>query len=78
LQQRYYDQAIGLQLANAILAFEEDGRYTIDASVFGNAFNPRDEGHVESLAALTAMPEMIFASFLLVAAERLLLIARRR
>jgi predicted nucleic acid-binding protein len=32
-------------------------RYTVDASVFVNAFNPYEEGHAESLAALTAMQE---------------------
>lgn len=30
-------------------------RYTIDASVFVNAFNPHEEGHAESLAFLTAI-----------------------
>jgi predicted nucleic acid-binding protein len=32
-------------------------RFTIDASVFVNAFNPHEEGHAESLAALTAIQE---------------------
>lgn len=32
-------------------------RYTIDASVFVNAFNPHEEGHEASLAALTAIRE---------------------
>ena len=35
----------------------EQRRYTIDASVFVNAFNPHEEGHTESLAALTAIQE---------------------
>lgn len=30
-------------------------RYTIDASVFVNAFNPREPGHAASLALLTAI-----------------------
>ena len=30
-------------------------RYTVDASVFVNAFNARERGHADSLAALTAM-----------------------
>lgn len=32
-------------------------RYTVDASVFVNAFNPHEEGHAESLAILTAIQE---------------------
>jgi predicted nucleic acid-binding protein len=36
-------------------AAPEPRRYTIDASVFVNAFNPHEEGHAESLAALTAI-----------------------
>ena len=32
-------------------------RYTVDASVFVNAFNPHEEGHVESLAILAAIQE---------------------
>lgn len=32
-------------------------RYTVDASVFANAFNPHEEGHAESLAVLTTMQE---------------------
>ena len=32
-------------------------RYTIDASVFVNAFNPHEDGHAESLAILTAIQE---------------------
>jgi predicted nucleic acid-binding protein len=32
-------------------------RYTVDASVFVNAFNPHEEGHLESLAILTAIQE---------------------
>lgn len=32
-------------------------RYTIDASVFVNAFNPHEQGHAESLAILTAIHE---------------------
>jgi predicted nucleic acid-binding protein len=32
-------------------------RFTIDASVFVNAFNPHEEGHAESLAILTAIQE---------------------
>lgn len=32
-------------------------RFTIDASVFVNAFNPHEEGHAESLAVLTAIQE---------------------
>lgn len=32
-------------------------RYTIDASVFVNAFNPHEEGHAESLAMLAAIQE---------------------
>jgi len=38
-------------------AAPEQRRYTIDASVFVNAFNPHEEGHTESLAALTAIQE---------------------
>ncbi|MBI4306437.1 MAG: hypothetical protein HY678_08985, partial [Chloroflexi bacterium] len=34
-----------------------DNRYTIDASVFVNAFNPHEEGHVESLALLASIQE---------------------
>jgi predicted nucleic acid-binding protein len=30
-------------------------RYTVDASVFVNAFNPHEEGHAESLAILAAI-----------------------
>ena len=30
-------------------------RYTVDASVFVNAFNPHEEGHAESLAFLSAI-----------------------
>lgn len=30
-------------------------RYTVDASVFVNAFNPREDGHAESLAILAAI-----------------------
>jgi predicted nucleic acid-binding protein len=33
-------------------------RFTIDASVFVNAFNPHEEGHAESLAVLTAIQEL--------------------
>jgi predicted nucleic acid-binding protein len=33
-------------------------RYTVDASVFVNAFNPHEDGHVESLAILTAIQEV--------------------
>lgn len=32
-------------------------RFTIDASVFVNAFNPHEQGHTESLAVLTAIQE---------------------
>lgn len=32
-------------------------RYTIDASVFVNAFNPHEEGHAESLAVVTTVQE---------------------
>jgi predicted nucleic acid-binding protein len=32
-------------------------RYTIDASVLVNAFNPHEEGHAESLAILAAIQE---------------------
>jgi len=32
-------------------------RFTVDASVFVNAFNPHETGHAESLAALAAMQE---------------------
>lgn len=32
-------------------------RYTVDASVFVNAFNPREAGHAESLQILTAIHE---------------------
>ena len=32
-------------------------RYTVDASVFVNAFNPHEEGHAESLAILTAIQQ---------------------
>lgn len=32
-------------------------RYTIDASVFVNAFNPHDKGHAESLQILSAIRE---------------------
>jgi predicted nucleic acid-binding protein len=38
-------------------AAPEQRRYTIDASVFVNAFNPHEKGHAESLAALTAIQE---------------------
>lgn len=38
-------------------AAPEQRRYTIDASVFVNAFNPHEEGHAESLATLTATQE---------------------
>jgi predicted nucleic acid-binding protein len=33
------------------------GRFTVDASVFVNAFNPHEQGHEESLALLTAIQE---------------------
>src|SRR5438128_942815 len=32
-------------------------RYTVDASVFVNAFNPHEDGHAESLAMLAAIQE---------------------
>ena len=32
-------------------------RYTVDASVFVNAFNPHEDGHAESLAILSAVQE---------------------
>ena len=32
-------------------------RYTVDASVFVNAFNPHEDGHAESLAILAAVQE---------------------
>jgi len=32
-------------------------RYTVDASVFVNAFNPHEEGHAESLRLLTAIQQ---------------------
>ena len=32
-------------------------RYTVDASVFVNAFNPHEDGHQESLAILAAIQE---------------------
>ena len=32
-------------------------RYTVDASVFINAFNPHEDGHAESLAILAAIQE---------------------
>lgn len=32
-------------------------RYTVDASVFVNAFNPHEEGHAESLAILSAIQQ---------------------
>src|SRR5712692_7251591 len=32
-------------------------RYTVDASVFVNAFNPHEEGHAESLQILAAIAE---------------------
>jgi predicted nucleic acid-binding protein len=38
-------------------AAPESRRYTIDASVFVNAFNPHEDGHAESLATLTAIQE---------------------
>ena len=33
-------------------------RYTIDASVFVNAFNPHEEGHAASLALLASIQEL--------------------
>lgn len=45
-------------------------RYTIDASVFVNAFNPRERGHSESLQILAAVQErgdLIIVPTLLVA-----------
>ncbi|MGE0444920.1 MAG: type II toxin-antitoxin system VapC family toxin [Vicinamibacterales bacterium] len=38
-------------------AAPEQRRYTIDASVFVNAFNPHEDGHEESLALLTIIQE---------------------
>lgn len=38
-------------------AAADQRRYTIDASVFVNAFNPHEEGHAESLATLTAIQD---------------------
>lgn len=38
-------------------AAPDQRRYTLDASVFVNAFNPHEEGHAESLATLTAIQE---------------------
>jgi predicted nucleic acid-binding protein len=35
----------------------ESLRYTVDASVFVNAFNPHEEGHAASLEILTAIQE---------------------
>ena len=35
----------------------ENLRYTLDASVFVNAFNPHEEGHAESLTILAAIRE---------------------
>lgn len=35
----------------------EHPRYTVDASVFVNAFNPQEDGHEESLAILVAIQE---------------------
>ncbi len=32
-------------------------RYTVDASVFVNAFNPHEEGHTDSMAILTAIQQ---------------------
>src|SRR5437870_10370499 len=32
-------------------------RYTVDASVFVNAFNPHEDGHAESLAILAAIQQ---------------------
>lgn len=32
-------------------------RYTVDASVFVNAFNPHENGHTESLAILAAIQQ---------------------
>jgi predicted nucleic acid-binding protein len=32
-------------------------RYTVDASVFANAFNPHEEGHAQSLAILAAIQQ---------------------
>jgi predicted nucleic acid-binding protein len=32
-------------------------RYTIDASVFVNAFNPHEDGHAQSLQVLTTIQE---------------------
>ena len=32
-------------------------RYTVDASVFVNAFNPHEDGHAESLQILAAIQE---------------------
>jgi predicted nucleic acid-binding protein len=32
-------------------------RYTVDASVFVNAFNPHEQGHAESLAIVSAIQE---------------------
>jgi len=32
-------------------------RYTIDASVFANAFNPHEDGHAQSLQILTSIQE---------------------
>lgn len=38
-------------------AATEQRRYTIDASVFVNAFNPHEDGHLDSLTTLTAIQE---------------------
>lgn len=36
---------------------DEVRRFTVDASVFVNAFNPHETGHAKSLAFLTAVQE---------------------
>jgi predicted nucleic acid-binding protein len=36
---------------------QKSRRYTIDASIFVNAFNPHEDGHAESLEILTAIQE---------------------
>src|SRR6185369_15726132 len=50
LQQRYYDPAVGRQLADAILAFEKNGRYNAVATGPELAQRITDDIHTTSIA----------------------------
>ena len=60
LQQRYYDRAIGRQLADAILAFEKDGRY--DKVATGPELAQKITDDIHTTSSAIGIPKGMFVA----------------